>query len=418
MHSENQISIYDFVWAISEAIDLAVPVLNRHHKKVAYIASCIAQEMGLSNDDIQDIILASMLHDIGALPASERINALSFEGGDGDMNQHAFSGYELLKSFTPLSKAAELIKCHHMDFTQPNIDVPIGSNIIHLADMTSASFDERREVLEQIPAILAKVNCTRVSFHPDALAAFGRLAKKVSFWVEAFSRVSNANIFKNVWFSRGIVELDTLKSFAKVIAQIIDFRSPFTATHSSGVAAVAMELCASYGFSERECKMMEIAGFLHDLGKLSISNDILEKRDALNETEFNAIRKHTYYTYAILCKIKGFEHIAAWAAYHHERPDGMGYPFCVKGRDFSKLSRIMAVADVVTALTEDRPYRSGMCMDKAQSVLWDMARAGKLDENIVMELIKKSLPRINDIRLDAQKTALDEYGVFRKSMCR
>ena len=156
---------------------------------------------------------------------------------------------------------------------------------------------------------------------------------------------------------------------------------------------------------------MEIAGLLHDLGKLAVPNDILEKKGSLNGEEINFIRKHTYYTYTVLSRVGGLEHIAAWAAYHHERRDGNGYPFHVSDENFSKLARIMAVADIMTALTEDRPYRAGMTKKNAEKILLSMAENGGVDGSVV-DLARAHFQRINKARVKAQRKAKEEYETF------
>ena len=411
MFSESTISIYDFVCALSEAVDLVAQDLNSHHKKVAYLSWMIAREMKLSNDEIQDTVLAAMLHDIGAFSTEERIRLPTLAAHDSRKGHHAAVGYKLLKDFAPLAKVACLIKYHHANYGKARLEIPMGSYIIHLADSISALLDERQEVLKQAYAIQAKIFHNREGFHPEALAAFARLAHSECFWIEAFAPPLSAVMLKKMRFSKEIIDLETLRRFAKVFAHLIDFRSRFTATHSSGVAAVALELATIDGFSDRECRLMEIAGFLHDLGKLTVPNTILDKNGALDQEEINCIRKHTYYTYAILSKIDGLEHIAAWAAYHHERKDGNGYPFRVKGENFSKLARIMAVADIVTALMEDRPYRLGMEREKATKTLFAMADNGGIDRNIV-ELASEHFLRINEVRRQAQLEARQEYEAF------
>jgi HD-GYP domain-containing protein (c-di-GMP phosphodiesterase class II) len=141
---------------------------------------------------------------------------------------------------------------------------------------------------------------------------------------------------------------------------------------------------------------------------LAISNDILEKNDKLNDTEINSFRKHAYYTHAVLSRINGLEDVAAWAAFHHERQDGNGYFFRIKGREFSKLSRIMAVSDILSALTEDRPYRPGMKRMETTIMLADMARNGEIDVNIASQAIENFM-RINNARAIAQREAKNEY---------
>jgi HD-GYP domain-containing protein (c-di-GMP phosphodiesterase class II) len=123
------------------------------------------------------------------------------------------------------------------------------------------------------------------------------------------------------------------------------------------------------------------------------------------------MRKHPYYTYIVLRKIKGFEQIAMWAAYHHERLDGNGYPFHVKDENFTKLARIMAVADIVTAITEDRPYRAGMDSNKAMEILTEMVNNGGIDKGTV-EIVSQNFERINKVRITAQNKAHQEYIDF------
>ena len=410
---EDRISISDFACAISDVIDLASPALDKHHKKVAYLSCRIAQEMNLPNNEIQDIILASIMHDIGWFSMEDRIKSLVFEFDLNytKSNQHAILGYKLLKGFEPLAKAALLIKNHHDVYDKSRHDIPIGSYIIHLADRASILFDERREILEQVPEVYAKISEKQHLFHPHTLIAFNRLTNMEYVWIETFSPAFSATTLKEMLFSREIIDLETLRCFAKVIAQIIDFRNRFTATHSSGVAAVALRLAIVAGLTERECRLMEITGFLHDLGKIGVSNNILEKKGPLNDEELNVVKKHSYYTYAVLSKISGLEQIAAWAAYHHERHDGTGYPFHVKGKDFSRLARIIAVADVMTALTENRPYRTGMDRERATKTLSHMAESGGIDKSIV-RLANVNYSYINNARIKAQRQAHREYEAF------
>ena len=411
MVAKNEFSISEMVCAISEAVDLVSPALSSHHKKVSNIAGSIAQEMNLPSYYIRDIVLAAMLHDIGAFTIGERIKTLAFQACENGMDRHSLLGYQLLKSFKPLARAATLIQYHHANYSTLRQDVPLGSYIIHLADKVAILFSDGREVLEQIPEIVQKVTGKHNKFHPEVLAAFLRLSKLEYVWLGAFLPSHSAAAMKKRRFTAETMELEMLRDFAKVIAHIIDFRSRFTATHSSGVAAVAQELTHLSGFSEQECKLMEIAGLLHDLGKLSVPNEILEKSGKLSREEFSIIRKHAYYTYTILSKVNGLEEIATWAAYHHERQDGTGYPFHVKGEDFPRLACVMAVADVLTALTEDRPYRQGMDKGQTMNILFKMAGSGAIDMGTV-ELVDKNFFRINSVRMMAQQQAQKDYEAF------
>jgi HD-GYP domain-containing protein (c-di-GMP phosphodiesterase class II) len=416
MFIEDEISVCDFTMAISEAVDLASPVLSNHHRQVAYLSCRIAMEMKLPDDEIKDIALAAILHDIGAFSLEEQILIHNFKVSESDLLHHAEMGYRLLKDFEPLKKVAELIHYHHASHKIMQNEVPIGSYVINLADAIAILYDETTEVLEQVPRIIEKLASDAEKYHPETMAALKRLEPLEYFWIEACLLPAGKIIPTRIINSKkDKMDLEMLGGFAKVFSHVIDFRNRFTATHSSGVAAVAKEMTCLAGFSARECKLMEIAGYLHDLGKLSISDAILEKSGKLDHSEFNVMRKHTYYTYSILSKVKGLEQVAEWAAFHHEKLDGSGYPFHIKGEEMSKLSRIMAVADIFTAITEDRPYRDGMSEEETNQVLTGLVNRGGIDKSVV-ELAMTNFHLINERRITAQDEALRDYEEFHENL--
>ncbi|EOR27531.1 putative domain HDIG-containing protein [Clostridium sartagoforme AAU1] len=137
-----------------------------------------------------------------------------------------------------------------------------------------------------------------------------------------------------------------------------------------------------------ECKQFYLAGLLHDLGKLAIPSEILNKPYSLTKEEFDLIRQHPYYSHSILEHVEGFEKIAVWAGTHHETLDEKGYPYKLKGSDIDLGSHIIAVADVFSSLIEDRPYRKGMSLIEAFDIIEDMVKNLKLDVNVVKEAKK------------------------------
>jgi len=295
------------------------------------------------------------------------------------------------------------------------IDVPIGSHIINLADRIAISLDRRKDVLGQADAITEKVaNYSGTLFHPDAVKAFLSLSRMEYFWLDASSSYCGRIVQRkleplNVWL--GMRDLITL---AEVFAQIIDFRSPFTAHHSSGVAATAGALARLAGFSANECQLMQVAGYLHDIGKLAVPGSILEKPGELDETEKRIMKSHVYYTYHTLENIQGFETINTWASLHHERLDGTGYPFHLTAVDLPLGSRIMGVADVFTAIMEDRPYRKGMPSETALELLDKMTKSA-LDPHVVA-ILMDNLEEVNAIRVTAQTLAEKRYHSFRSEI--
>ncbi len=347
------------------------------------------------------------MHDIGAFSLDERLAILDDRKSDSfDKNRHAYIGYMLLDDFEPLKKAATIIRYHHNEAFD---SIPFESCIINLSDAVAILIDDKREILEQTDTIVETIKS--LGFPSELQNAFLALAEREYFWVEICSLSSGGILSLRSQMSRNIIGFELLLEFSKAMAQMIDFRSRFTATHTSGVAAVALALSILFEFSEKECALMEIAGYLHDLGKLAIPNEILEKPGALDTDEIHAMRKHTYFTYLVLSRIKGIEDVAMWAAYHHERPSGKGYPFHVKGSDFTKLSRIMAVADIFTAITEDRPYRKGMSPDAARELLRTMAENDSVDAGVV-RVVEDNFDALNATRERAQDEARKRYSDF------
>ena len=161
--------------------------------------------------------------------------------------------------------------------------------------------------------------------------------------------------------------------------------------------------------------MFEIAAYLHDLGKLAIPSEILEKRDRLTQDEWSVMRTHVYYTYQILDPIGVLSLVSSWSALHQERLDGSGYPFHIQADDLPLGARLMAVADVFTGITEDRSYRKGMKREEALGALHGMVARGELDGRLV-SLLESRFDAVDRARAEAQTQAVREYEEFRKEL--
>jgi HD-GYP domain-containing protein (c-di-GMP phosphodiesterase class II) len=245
-------------------------------------------------------------------------------------------------------------------------------------------------------------------FSPELVDVFRRVASREYFWLDLSSPSIQTILSQRLRSAHiGTVSKDML-GFSELFSRIIDFKSPFTATHSSGVAASAEFLAQKAEFTQRECTAMRIAGYMHDLGKLAVPVEILDKPAHLSRNEYNVVRHHTFYTYRILEPIAPLQTINAWAAFHHERLDGSGYPFHLKEKDLPLGSQVMAVADVFTALTEDRPYRKGMKRSGAMKILDDMRSSAALNGDIVA-MLRKHYDALDAVRKHAQTDARWKY---------
>jgi len=410
-----KISLYELLRCISNAQDLVSPLLSNHQQQVAYLSYYLSRKMGLPVAEQKHIFLAALVHDIGALSMNERLDIIEKE--PLHINNHAFIGAKLLKDFKPIQNSTGIIKFHHVPWDNGNGQiyegkkVPFGSHIIHLADRACLMIKRDKNVLTQIPQILEDINRKSNSiYEPDLVRAMSEICRQEYVWLDLVSS-SPANRVNIAMFDIVDLEIDDIIDLAFVFSHIIDFRSKFTARHSASVAKTAERLAQLFGFSPTECKLMLVAGYLHDLGKLAISDSVLEKTAKLNEDEFNEIRMHTYYTYHLLNTVSEFKVITAWAAFHHERLDGNGYPFHINGDNLSLGSRIMAVADVFAAITENRPYRKGMDDIQAAKVLNDAVSSGALDKNVV-EVLLDNFQTISELREISHQEASKRYEKF------
>ena len=169
-----------------------------------------------------------------------------------------------------------------------------------------------------------------------------------------------------------------LDRIAEAFARVIDAKSPFTARHSERVAEIADGIAGVLGFDEDERRVLRRAGLLHDIGKLAVSNRVLDKPGKLTDDEFAAIKTHPVFSLQILERAPCFASLADLAANHHEKLDGTGYPRGLRGKDLDMPMRVLAVADIYEALTADRPYRGPLPAHEALAII-DRDVPDKLD---------------------------------------
>jgi HD-GYP domain-containing protein (c-di-GMP phosphodiesterase class II) len=417
MIKEITVPLFDMVMCLSDSLDLISQDVINHHKRVAYIAFSLGAELGLSREEQNELLLAGALHDIGAFSLRERLDALEFELGDPhrpsrtgySLHRHAQIGYLLLKGFEPFFHVANIVRYHHVPWDgeeEFGEKIPLESHLLHLADRIDVLIDKRKEILDQSEIIVEKIDQkSGTMFAPHLVEAFKNLASKEFFWFELTSRSPDSILLGRSRLGDVELDLDGLLDFSRFLAQIVDMRCRFTATHSWGVAIVSQILGQFMGLSEKEGKMLKIAGYLHDLGKLAVPQEIIDQPGALSQSQYNIIKSHAFYTYNILENIEDLEPINFWASFHHERLDGSGYPFHHRGEDLTLGARIVAVADVFTAIAEARPYREGMDKSRALETLDRMARNGALDINVV-SVLRRNYDAINSARTATQKEAI------------
>lgn len=411
MKRQLSVNLNNLLLSLSEVIDLANPLIAQHQHRTAFIALAVAKRANLEPEMIENIFTAALLHDIGAVTVEEKLLIHSFEEANYDL--HTIKGELLLEQIPWLKKISKTVRNHHRNWNdwEENIENPIvfSSQIVLLSDFVERLIDRNKYILHQskdIIEIIKKLEDTVL--HKKIIAIFVELAKREEFWLDLVSPQLYSLLLNNGPFTDVQIGLEDISLISNLYRDLIDFKSRFTATHTSGVSECAVVLSELFGMAGLDVKSMRIAGNFHDIGKLIIPNSILEKPGKLTVEEYAVIRCHTYYTYNTLYSIGGLQRIAEWAAYHHEKLDGSGYPFHCTAEEIGTGSRIMTVADIFTAISEDRPYREGMNKDKIHRILKSQTDKKLLDQRIV-ELLFDNYETVSNQVKRKQAKALEFY---------
>jgi putative nucleotidyltransferase with HDIG domain len=207
-------------------------------------------------------------------------------------------------------------------------------------------------------------------FGPALVAKFTEAQNRPGFW-EALESEHLESAILDLEPARHAKALDEdfLDDIAEAFADVVDSKSPYTSGHSSRVAMFSDRIAAELGFTIERRRWLRRGALLHDIGKLGVSNAILDKPGRLTEDEFAAIRKHAALTETILSRISAFSELARVAGAHHERLDGKGYPKGLRGDQITLETRVLTTADIFDALTADRPYRKALSEAKALEIM-------------------------------------------------
>jgi HD-GYP domain-containing protein (c-di-GMP phosphodiesterase class II) len=207
-------------------------------------------------------------------------------------------------------------------------------------------------------------------FDPAVVAAFRRVAESAAFW----ERLAEPGLDRAVFAlepGRFVVPLDEdyLDEIAAAFGQVVDSKSPYTAGHSSRVALYTDRIAEALGLDPVRRRWLRRGALLHDMGKLGVSNAILDKPGKLDGEEWAAVQRHALYTESILSRIDAFEELARVSGAHHERLDGKGYPRGIRGDAISLETRIITTADIFDAITAERPYRGAVPVEKTLEIM-------------------------------------------------
>jgi len=411
MYQRLSVNLGNLLLSLSDSPDLVDSSIALHQQRTAFTSWEMGKAAGLADDAIERLFVAGLLHDIGALAPEEKISLHEFESRD--TLSHCIRGSVLLETVPWLKSSAKIVRFHHQDWncwkepiTNPDV---LEAQILFLADYLERIIRRNAYILHQDEHISGKITeLAGTSIHPDVVYLFRKISRREEFWLDLVSPRLYSLLLHNGPYRRVEIDPSSITAVGELFRNIIDFRSRFTSTHSSGVSECAGILAQLFGFSDAEADLMRVAGNFHDIGKLAVPNTILNKPDKLTKEEFAVIRQHTYFTYSILNTIGGLQHIAEWAAFHHERLDGSGYPFHHEAGRIGTGARIMAVADIFTAMAEDRPYRKGMGYEEIKKILRKQADMNIVDKRIVQLVLDNYRDIVNKV-MERQVVTRDFY---------
>lgn len=393
-----KIDFGQMISALSDTLDLVGIDEVQHGKRVGFMLWEFARVMGLDIDSQRELYRMGLLHDCGVSSTQIHKNLVGeIDWKDSDL--HCKIGAERLNNFPPLSSMSDVILHHHTHWEALNKlglpeEVSSYANLIFLADRVDALAAHHLNVnlLEVKNGIREEISKLRSSFfNPEFVDVFMETSETEAFWITLQPRYL-ARFIQNRGKENDPVSMsfENLIKMAELFAHIVDAKSPFTAEHSQGVSRLATYLSTISGLSSEVCDKVKIAGLLHDIGKLRVPDEVLDKPAKLDQFDLAHMRHHSFETYDILSRINGLEEIALWAANHHETINGGGYPFHRKSDDLGIESRIVAVADVFQALGQNRPYRGPLPPEKILDILKEFADRDDLDTGLV-NLVGKNL---------------------------
>ena len=413
MLKEFSVNFNNLLLSLSDAIDLANPSIASHQMRTAFITWQLANAAGLPKERIEKLFIASLFHDIGAMSLEEKIEI--HNSSIVDEENHCILSEEIFKLSHLFEPSKNIVRHHHKPWRLRDASIQdpdaFDAQLLYLADHIEINIDRNQYILHQVDHLGEMVEkASGGSIHGDIVKLFHEISYREDFWLDLMSPRLYSILLHSGPFQQKMIGYDNIYSVARLFKHTIDFKSRFTATHSTGVAECAVMISKIFGLTDLEIMQMKIAGYFHDIGKLTIPNSILEKNGKLTKEEYAIIRQHTYFTYSVLKTIGGLDHIAEWAAFHHEKLDGTGYPFHVGAGKLSIFSRIMAVSDIFTAISEDRPYRKGMERPQVEKVLISQVENSALDRKIV-HLLLDNFEEISSYVKEKQHLSRDVYNM-------
>ena len=284
---------------------------------------------------------------------------------------------------------------HHKIFTigcKPTaIEIPQGLGVFYKA------FKSKKEVIDGDSLYLPFISNRGTTLGVIQLFKTDDLTRKDKNIFKEATKVI-ATIYQNAQIHLSL--MDTFESFVDTLSSAIDARDFVTSGHSKRTALYALELCNQLHLEDTVCTKVKYAALLHDIGKIGISEKLLQKSGRLDETQFIEVKRHSVIGRQILDNTKlpkEFKEIPVIVEAHHERWDGSGYPRGLKKEEIPYEARILAICDVFDALTSRRQYRDEMAFEEALQLM--ESEKGQFDPKLLKAFMKLSQDVLRKIHL-------------------
>lgn len=349
-----------------------------HGHRVAYILMRYLKEQNKYNDyEISQMVQIAILHDLGSCKLEERYK--DDKEDTTELDNHAVCGYIFLKNYTIYSNdMSEICLYHNIPYDKYPLvnsrykEVAKLFNILNRIDEICKSKMnlDIEQVLQDIGEDLnSDISKTFIKINKDNMI---------------YNKIVSGEYEKELYAYLDTIELsrEELLQYARMIVLCNNFRSRGTMEHSTAVEVNTYNLYKLLGMNTEGIETITFAAFCHDIGKLLTPVEILENPGKLTFDEMEIMKKHVEYTGEILRRL-GLEDIAKIAELHHEKLDGTGYPYGLKDEEIPMEAKIIAVADILSALMERRSYKKEFSKEKTLSILQMMADNNKIDRNIV-----------------------------------
>ncbi len=418
----NSLKLSELMAALSHALDITEGQPEGHCVRCCWIGMNIAEHLGLSEEQKWELYYTLLLKDLGCSSNAARICELyvtddlafkrDFKWVDGSMPQvlrfvlnhtgvtaglatrlHALAGIfsngdkianELIQ--TRCTRGADIAR-------QLRFPEGVAAGIHALDEHWDGSGRPEGLVGDKIPlyaqiALLAQVvdifnsaegqHAARAEmrkrrggwFSAELVDTFLAVAQTEQFWAMLNStEVENSVFALEPGNHEKALDEEYLDDIAEAFGQVVDAKSPYTAGHSARVGLYTALLAESLEIPVARRQWLKRGALLHDVGKLGVSNSILDKPGKLDDAEWEAVKRHASYTGSILGRIKAFDELARVSSAHHERLDGKGYPLGLTAEDISLETRIITTADIFDAITAERPYRGATPLQKTLNIM-------------------------------------------------